>query len=124
MNSIHKLATEAINARSPSGDIEHALLEMAATAKSRREQYGDNWRVVGDVLALLYPKGLTAKTPAEWNTLVAVIQVVNKLCRLAASGNTHLDSAHDLGPYAAMAAVLIEQRQTAEERARGSDDSQ
>lgn len=91
--------------------IEQLMLEMAATAKERREQYGDNWRVVGETLHAMYGGAeVTIDSPEAWNRMVAVVQIVNKLCRLAASQNTHVDSAHDIGPYAAMLELLVKEK--------------
>ena len=91
--------------------IEELMMQMASTAKQRCEQYGDNWRVVGETLYAMYGGAeVSIDSPEAWNRVVAVVQIVNKLCRLAASQNTHVDSAHDIGPYAAMLELLVKEK--------------
>jgi hypothetical protein len=75
---------------------------MAATFRERNATYGDNYTRIGPTLALLYPDGITLKTPDDFVRFHFIVLIVVKLTRFTSSGSTHIDSVHDLGVYAAM----------------------
>lgn len=80
------------------------ILESGAeTYRERNKVYGDNYKQFGYVMDALFPAGYTAESPAEWNRLGLLIQIVNKLGRLTTDiDNPHIDSIHDIMVYAAM----------------------
>lgn len=96
----------------PPGDVELALGAMMRTAAERREEYGDNWRVTGCVLCALFPAGLSMADATAMNQFAVIVQIVNKLARYCASGMSHEDSAHDIGPYAAQLVALHKKEQS------------
>ena len=78
------------------------LESMAATFRERNAAYGANWTAIGPTLAVLYPNGITLKTPEDFLRFHYIVLIVVKLSRFTFSHNTHLDSVQDLGVYAAM----------------------
>ena len=43
------------------------LEEMADTFRERNKVYGDNWKVVGEVMTSLFPNGVVLKTEEDYN---------------------------------------------------------
>lgn len=87
------------------------LVEMASTYYERNRVYGENWRMVGPVMAVLFPGGMTLKTADEFTEWHLFELMVVKLTRLATSGLKHVDSVHDLSVYGAMIEAFIKERQ-------------
>jgi hypothetical protein len=83
--------------------VERHLSELAELFKERNGVYKDNYKTIGDFLNILFPKGLSAKTPEEFNRLCVMVNIVGKLTRYCANWqNGHEDSLNDLSVYAAM----------------------
>lgn len=86
------------------------LGEMADTYRERNKVYGDNFRIVGKVLADLHPDGATQLSASDHELYHLWSLLVVKLSRFAVGGLTHLDSIHDLSVYAAMIEALLRER--------------
>lgn len=90
---------EPINA----GDV---LQLMAATYRKRNAIYGDNFRMVGPMMRVLFPSGVPADVlHSDQFHLFELILV--KLSRFAVSNLQHKDSIHDAAVYAAMIEAII-----------------
>jgi hypothetical protein len=83
------------------------LGKMADTYLAHQVQYGESWLEAGQLAYNILPKGYCPKTPDEWAKLGLYFHILNKVLRLGQSGLTHVDSAHDLGAYAAMMEALL-----------------
>ncbi len=87
------------------------LDEMADTFRQRNAVYGDNYRMVGKMMAVLFPKGVPPEVLHSDQFHLFELKLV-KLSRFAISGLTHQDSIHDDGVYSAMIeSIVIEQQQ-------------
>lgn len=96
---MNKRITPAVRRAKGPGDIMEA---MAATFKERNAIYGDNYKVVGRLMAVLFPEGVELKTELDhvrWHLFE--LQIV-KMTRLANAGLAHIDSIHDIAVYGAM----------------------
>lgn len=82
------------------------LEEMAATFKQRNAVYGSNFKMVGPIMALLFPNGVSVELLKSDQFHLFELLIV-KLSRLAISGLKHQDSARDAGVYAAMIESII-----------------
>lgn len=86
------------------------LDEMADTFRQRNAVYGDNFRMVGKLMAVLFPNGVPKEVLHSDQFHLFELKLV-KLSRFAISNLTHQDSIHDDGVYSAMIeAILIEQQ--------------
>ncbi len=88
------------------------LQEMANTFRERNAVYGDNFKMVAKLVAVLFPKGVPSElvTQDQWHLFELALV---KLSRYAISNLTHKDSVRDLGVYAAMCeAILTNQERT------------
>ncbi len=88
------------------------LVEMAETYRARNAVYGSNYRMVGQMMRVLFPAGAPPELlHSDQFHLFELILV--KLSRYAISGLQHIDSIHDAGVYCAMceAAALSDARQ-------------
>ena len=86
------------------------LEEMAKTFRERNAVYGDNFRMVGKMMAVLFPKGVPPEVLHSDQFHLFELKLV-KLSRFAISNLQHLDSIHDDGVYSAMIeSILIEQQ--------------
>ena len=67
-----------------------------------RAIYGDSYKTIGQVMAALFPSGVSLCTGEEMNRLVTFIQLVWKVRRYAAAFDAggHEDSLDDLAIYA------------------------
>lgn len=83
-------------------DPAHIMDEMALTFRARNAIYGDNYKVVGAVMAALFPNGVELKTPLDFVRWHLFELKVVKLTRLANAGLAHIDSIHDDAVYGAM----------------------
>lgn len=82
------------------------LTEMAATYRERNAVYGDNFRMVGKMMAVLFPNGVPAEVLHSDQFHLFELKLV-KLSRFAISGLKHQDSIHDDGVYSAMIQQII-----------------
>lgn len=86
------------------------LLEaVAQTLKDRDRIYGQNDEITGQILTLLFPRGITLNTPEDHRMFHFLGHIVGKLTRFTNSGMKHEDSLHDLIGYAALAAGLVKE---------------
>lgn len=86
------------------------LEEMAETYRQRNAVYGDNFRMVGKMMAVLFPDGVPKEVLHSDQFHLFELTLV-KLSRFAVSGLQHQDSVHDAGVYCAMQeAIITEQK--------------
>lgn len=86
------------------------LTEMAATYRERNAVYGDNFRMVGKLMAVLFPNGVPPEVLHSDQFHLFELKLV-KLSRFAISGLTHQDSIHDDGVYSAMIEQIVIEQQ-------------
>jgi hypothetical protein len=84
--------------------------EMARTYRERNAIYGDNFRMVGKVLEVLFPEGMQLKTAADYDVWHLFELKIVKLTRFAISNLTHTDSVHDDAVYSAMIEAILKER--------------
>lgn len=110
----HSIAPVAVDTReaqanraSPTaGEI---LRAMGKTFDERNAAYGNNYKMVGPMMAILFPGGVpTSIVHGDAFHLFELILV--KLSRFAISGMTHDDSIHDAGVYCAMVEMILKER--------------
>lgn len=77
------------------------LREAATTYEVRNEEYGENYRMVGPVMELLFPDGVDRVLLGDARFHLFELVVV-KLTRLASTHLEHRDSARDAAVYCAM----------------------
>lgn len=82
------------------------LQEMANTFRERNAVYGDNFKTVAKLVAVLFPKGVPSElvTTDQWHLFELLLV---KLSRYAISNLTHKDSIHDAAVYAAMCEAIL-----------------
>lgn len=86
------------------------LEQMAKTFRERNAAYRDNYKMVGKLMAVLFPHGVPKEVLHSDQFHLFELKLV-KLSRFAISGLQHGDSIHDDGVYSAMIeAILIEQQ--------------
>jgi len=92
------------------GTKPHEILEkMADTFRERNAVYGDNFRMVAKLMAVLFPKGVPPELVVQDHFHLFELILV-KLSRYAISDLTHIDSIHDLAVYAAMCESINHER--------------
>jgi len=81
-----------------------ALRESAKTFEERNAIYGDNYKLHGEVMRALFPRGVTLTSASDFNRYGLVVQIVAKVSRYAQqfTNGGHDDSLLDLSTYAAM----------------------
>lgn len=90
------------------------LAGMADTYRERNAVYGDNYRMVAKLVAVLFPRGVPPELVVTDQWHLFELKLV-KLSRFAISNLTHIDSIHDDAVYSAMIeAILHEQQGTAQ----------
>lgn len=89
---------------------DQVLQQMAETYRDRNAVYGDNFRKVGPVLALLHPKGMKLVSGEDHELFHLWSLVIVKLSRFANSELTHEDSVHDAAVYLAMIEAILKER--------------
>lgn len=82
------------------------LTEMASTFKERNAVYGDNYKMVGKLMAVLFPHGVPPTVLHSDQFHLFELKLV-KLSRFAISNLQHQDSIHDDGVYSAMIESII-----------------
>lgn len=86
------------------------LQSMALTWRERNKQYGDNFRMVAKLVAILFPNGVPPELVVDDRWHLFELKLV-KLSRFAISNLTHKDSIHDDAVYSAMIESLIEEKE-------------
>jgi hypothetical protein len=82
--------------------VGESLRAMAVTFDERGEGYGDAYLRLGPISEQLWPDGLHLRSHDDFVRYSLVIMCVGKLLRYCSVEGGHIDSAHDLGVYAAM----------------------
>jgi hypothetical protein len=82
------------------------LAAGADTFRERNAVYGDNYKMVGKIMEVLFPNGVPSDLPFKDQFHLFELILV-KLSRFAISGLTHQDSIHDAMVYAAMIEAII-----------------
>lgn len=82
------------------------LDEMAATFRERNAVYGDNYKMVGPMMKVLFPEGVPADLLHSHQFHLFELKLV-KLSRFAISGLQHIDSIHDDAVYSAMIEAIL-----------------
>lgn len=106
--------------RSTALPVPEILEAMAATYRERNKAYGDNFRMVGRVMAVLFPEGVQLKSAADYDVWHLFELKIVKLTRFAISGLQHLDSIHDDSVYGAMLEAILKERQNGAAKNRAS----
>lgn len=78
------------------------LHAMAETFLERNAVYKDNVSMVGELLSVLHPSGVTIDSAAQHELFHLWSLLIVKLSRFATSDLKHIDSIHDAAVYAAM----------------------
>lgn len=81
---------------------------MAETYKDRAKLYKNNYELIGRILEAAFPDGVTLKTADEHNRWHLYMMMLVKISRLACTGISHVDSAHDCAVYSAMLESLMD----------------
>lgn len=86
--------------------VKDAMQESAKTYTERQKQYGDSYKMVGQIMAILFPGTICPGGVKGHIRMHLVGWIVGKLCRYAASirscGTASSDSLKDLAVYAMM----------------------
>ena len=84
--------------------VPEMLRECAAVYEQRGKVYGDNYKLFGDVMAAMFPHGMTVVSPADWNRLGVFVQAMAKMTRYANQWRAggHPDSLLDISVYTTM----------------------
>lgn len=89
----------------------HDILRgMARTFEERNRVYGDNYRMVGQVMKALFPNGITLLSSDDYDVYHLFELKIVKLTRFAISGLSHRDSIHDDAVYSAMIESLLTEK--------------
>lgn len=86
----------------PTTVVEECLIDAANTYAERNAVYKDNLDMVGKVMTILFPDGVTLMTHDEHIRFHTFSLLIMKLTRYAVSGLTHKDSIHDSIVYCAI----------------------
>lgn len=103
-NEMERIIDEAVAEALRPERADSVLEQAAKTYRERHAVYGDNYRMVGKIMAVLFPGGVKLETEADHNRFHIFMLEVVKLTRYAnnwARGG-HEDSQLDLSVYAAM----------------------
>lgn len=98
-------------AKAPVEAKAHDILDdMAATFRERNAVYGDNYKMVGPMMKVLFPEGVPAELLHSHQFHLFELKLV-KLSRFAISGLSHIDSIHDDAVYSAMIEAILRNEQ-------------
>lgn len=92
----------------PAFTAAEVLAQMSATFRERNAVYKDNAIMVGNVMAALFPNGITVASPAEFEKFHLFELMIVKLTRFVLSDMQHIDSVHDAAVYAAMIEAILQ----------------
>lgn len=87
------------------------LDEMADTFRQRNAVYGDNYKMVGKLMAIFFPNGVPKEVLHSDQFHLFELKLV-KLSRFAISNLTHIDSIHDDAVYSAMIESILHEQGT------------
>jgi hypothetical protein len=91
--------------------VAEILEEAAQTFRERNAVYRDNAVKVGDLMAVLFPHGVTLRTAKDHRAYHLFELMIVKLTRFVNSDLRHQDSIRDLAVYAAMVESLVDQHE-------------
>jgi len=91
------------------------LTEMATAFRERNAVYGDNYKMVAKLVAVLFPNGVPSELVVTDQWHLFELKLV-KISRFAISGLMHQDSIHDDGVYSAMIEAIILQQNEGEKK--------
>ncbi len=86
------------------------LQQMADTFRERNAVYGDNYKRVAPIMAVLFPEGAPPEL-LHHDAFHLFELLIVKISRFAISGMTHMDSIHDAAVYAAMIEAILQEQQ-------------
>lgn len=88
----------------PATTVPTLLQDAAQLFTERNAAYGNSYKVHGEVMAKMFPDGITLRTAEDWIRVTLLINATGKLTRYAASAaqGGHQDSAIDAAVYCAM----------------------
>jgi hypothetical protein len=86
------------------------LQDMANTFRERNAVYGNNYRMVAKLVAVLFPDGVPPELVVTDQWHLFELKLV-KLSRFAVSGLKHKDSIHDDAIYSAIIESIIEEQE-------------
>lgn len=81
--------------------------QMLATFKERGNIYKANYLMIGEILSVMFPEGITLKTVDDHNKWHLFLLTMVKATRLANTRLTHEDSGLDMAVYASMFAGML-----------------
>lgn len=87
-------------------DAADLMEELAALYRERNAVYGSNYRMVGPIMQILFPQGVSAELLGSDQFHLFELIIV-KLSRFAISEMKHEDSIKDAGVYCAMIDAII-----------------
>jgi hypothetical protein len=93
------------NSMSLNEDVPAMLTEMTQTFRDRNSTYGDNYLLLGRIMAALYPDGITLKTEDDFIRYHWLDWAIGKLTRWVRAGMNHDDSIKDAAVYLTMLAA-------------------
>ena len=76
--------------------------QMLNTFRERGKVYKANYLMIGEILSVMFPEGITLKTADDHNKWHLFLMTMIKATRLANTGLNHEDSALDMSVYASM----------------------
>jgi hypothetical protein len=86
------------------------LQNMAGTFRERNKVYGSNFKMVGPMMAILFPNGVPKEVICSDQFHLFELTLV-KLSRFAISNLTHMDSIHDAAVYCAMQEAILQNKE-------------
>jgi len=96
----------------PKQSASDTLRAAAKTKDAKAAEYGENYRAVGPIMAILFPHGIPATVlhADRWHLFELLVV---KITRFAMGGAplTHVDSIHDAMVYAAMIEASLKEAQ-------------
>jgi len=81
--------------------------QMLETFRERGKIYKSNYLMIGEILAVMFPEGITLKTPEDHNKWHLFLLTMVKATRLANTNLKHEDSGLDMAVYASMFAGML-----------------
>ena len=104
--------------QAPKLPVPRILRDAANTFEKRSKLYGHNWKMVGQVMAVLFPEGIQLQRAEDYDIWHLFELKIVKLTRFAISGRTHIDSIHDDAVYSAMIEALLREKSGHARRAK------
>jgi hypothetical protein len=83
-------------------DYEALGREIGALVAVKQQQYGNSFGKAGQVLRVLYPEGVK---PEQYDDMLAVVRVIDKLFRVANGNQGGEDAWRDIAGYGLLGAA-------------------